>query len=118
MDKDWNVKPAIPASQPIEVEKKRADSDATCHLHLPKQDVPEPVTTASLIDLPNENIPSAPAAVTVPIKMDSPVAARKRAKREEKANRTRKIKVMQVEVRAETQTGMYTDKHLHAKGLG
>jgi checkpoint serine/threonine-protein kinase len=101
LDKDWSITATVVSTNSDKTEKQRTDSDATCHLNLPKQDI------ATLIDLSDENKPMATAPVRVPLKLDSPAAAAsKRTKKEEKANRTRKIKVMQVEVRAETQTGM------------
>lgn len=107
LDKNFIPTPSAKAEEPqIDI----TESEATCHLTLPKQEPPKtesPKTkkTAPLIDLSDENQPPHSQPVTVPLRDENaPRPAGKKPRREDKDNRTRKIKVMQVEVKAETQT--------------
>jgi checkpoint serine/threonine-protein kinase len=98
MDKDW----AKPKSNPVKVHP-REDSEATCRLDLPIRDRDSQTED----ELPDHQpmVPEArPVVRTVPLKDES--VSEKQARKEEKANRTRKIHVM--EVRAETQTSKST----------
>ena len=92
LKKDWS-KP-MPSVKPAQTKQIIVEHEATCHLDLPTQSV-----------LPHEEGPvkvlmESHPPQTVPLKGE---VALKKANKEEKANRTRKIKVM--EIRAETQTG-------------
>jgi checkpoint serine/threonine-protein kinase len=93
-DRDWSQS-VMPANKPPS-EEIPVDHEMTCRLELPEDQEnsqPEPVLKV----MPDSHAPQA-----IPLKGD--LASSKRAKKEEKANRTRKIKIM--ETRTETQTGM------------
>jgi len=107
LDKSWS---AIP-TRPVQSLLAQRDTESTCHLNLsdlPKQTTLNVVREEPLVDLSDENQPmnSAPP-MTVPLK-GSPDAASRRARREEKANKTRKIKIVQVEVKQEAQTSEFS----------
>jgi checkpoint serine/threonine-protein kinase len=112
MDYDWEQ------IRRTEQEEARKAAEATAPLKLSKQ------KTAPLMPKQDDELPSKPKTVPLKGSIDDELAANdentppsqedlekakaaRRARREEKANRTRKIKVMDVkEVRGETQTSM------------
>jgi checkpoint serine/threonine-protein kinase len=92
LEKDWSK--AKPIAKQEQTKKITVEHEVTCYLDLPAQSV-----------LPQQEAPSKATMgsnppQTVPLKGE---AALKKASKEEKANRTRKIKVM--EMVTETQTG-------------
>ncbi|KAF2664649.1 hypothetical protein BT63DRAFT_429406 [Microthyrium microscopicum] len=105
LHKDWGIKTASSSKR----SQKSADANATCQLDLPKPE-PKQQEIAPLIDFSdennenNENKTPGDIPTTVPLKLDSPVRVSKKSKKEDKANRTRKIKIEQVEIKGETQT--------------
>jgi checkpoint serine/threonine-protein kinase len=110
-DKSWSAIPPRPAQSLA----KQKEVESTCHLNLLDPEAPKvpevkkavPVEQP-LVDLSDENQPlSMGPPRTIPLK-GSPDAAARRAKREEKANKTRKIKIVQVEIKQEAQTSKWT----------
>jgi checkpoint serine/threonine-protein kinase len=91
LDRKWSK--AEQPSDPPEKKKLAVEHEVTCHLDLPTESsMPPP-------QIPVKVMPDSRPTQTVPLKGES---AAKKARKEEKANRTRKIKVM--EVQCETQT--------------
>lgn len=93
-DRDWSQNTMRANNSPNG--KQAVDHEMTCRLELPAEQEnsqPEPVLKV---------MPDSHAPQTIPLKGDTAAAASIRAKKEEKANRTRKIKIM--ETRTETQT--------------
>jgi checkpoint serine/threonine-protein kinase len=96
LDRNWNK--VKPVTKKVEAKNMVIEHDATCHLDLPAS------SNASQPESPLKVMPDSRPVQTVPVKGES---AEKKAKKEEKANRTRKIMV--TEIRAETQTGRLKD---------
>jgi checkpoint serine/threonine-protein kinase len=95
LDRKWS-KAEQPSDLP-ENKKLAVEHEVTCHLDLPTESTMPPP------QIPVKVMPDSRPTQTVPLKGES---AAKKARKEEKANRTRKIKVM--EVQCETQTSMHS----------
>jgi checkpoint serine/threonine-protein kinase len=95
LDRKWSK--VQQPSNPPETKEIAMEHEVTCHLDLPAESsMPPP-------QIPLAIMPYSRPTQTVPLKGES---AAKKARREEKANRTRKIKVM--EVQCETQTSKHS----------
>lgn len=109
LDKPWIEMPL----RPVQASMEQHEVESTCHLNLPMPQPDSKVTIPTrqeLVDLSDENRPlSVFPAQTLPLK-DSTNAAVRRAMREDKANKTRKIKIVQVEIKQEAQTGKSNDR--------
>jgi checkpoint serine/threonine-protein kinase len=97
LDREW--------SRPAPVLLREEDVKDSLELH--KQDVQVDRSVSDVSRDESADKLAMPPPKTIPLKDESTMLVAKKARREERANRTRKIVV---EVRAETHTGKYTHR--------